>query len=84
MNAMRGLDLFIHAVRMVLGNMAMTLRVGGVLLVVLVILLQIIGPAYFAPPVAAGMGMNPMSGGSLATFALGLLRIVSTVRLPLV
>ncbi|MCW1931233.1 hypothetical protein [Pararhodobacter zhoushanensis] len=49
---MRGIEIFTHAVRMVFGNFNTVLRIGGVALLVMVVLLQLTGAAYFNPPAA--------------------------------
>lgn len=66
---MIGVRLFVHAVRMVLGNPAVTLRIGGVLLVVQLLLSLTAGRSSFQPMVGAG-------SFSATGFVLGVLQIV--------
>ena len=72
---MDGIRIFIHSVRMVLGNFPVTLRIGGALLVVQFLLALMAGQAYFNA--GTGQGALMMSGqGSLAMFLLSVARIV--------
>ena len=50
---MRGIEIFTHAVRMVFGNFNTVLRLGGVALLVMVVLLQLVGAEHFAPATPA-------------------------------
>lgn len=70
---MDGIRIFIHAVRMVVGNLPVAFRIGGVLLAVQVALGLLAGPA----AIGSGSGMNhAVQMASPAMVLLGLARIV--------
>ncbi|WP_417626547.1 hypothetical protein [Pararhodobacter aggregans] len=72
---MQGLAIFIHAVRMVIGNFGQALRIGGVALAVTIVSFLLAGPEHFNPP-------QPGQGGSFFDRTLSgdtLLSIVQAV-----
>lgn len=72
---MEGVRIFIHAVRMVLGNMSTALRVSGALLLVLLVLGQVAGEAYF-PSDTATLNPGEMPEFSGAMILLSLAQII--------
>ena len=83
---MRGIEIFTHAVRMVFGNFNTVLRLGGVALLVMVVLLQLIGSEHFAPstPVNGGVPAYLTSPGiiflNIAQVIVGLWVVVAWHR----
>ena len=71
---MEGVRLFIHAVRMVLGNLNTAIRVSGVLLVIQVVLGLMAGKAYFASGMSVSPGEMPQFSGVM--FLLSVLQII--------
>ncbi|WP_323035142.1 hypothetical protein [Pararhodobacter sp.] len=73
---MEGVRIFIHAVRMVLGNLNVALRVSGALLAIHLVIGLMAGEAYFS----SGMGMSGGAPGEMPQFS-GLMFLLSVLQI---